>query len=195
MNPKDYRRSRLGVCDELFRDIVAKIKSTDTPGRRAFTAAHECCHYLKDRREGPLIENLDAFIDEPVSSCHPREIFAQTFAACLLMLASKVRAIIEREFGGRRLTCEQALFLKRHFDMSTVAMLSRLKELGLFSAAKDEEWLKLEPETREKEVFGGMEEERRGRRASHGKAICSDRFKLIKLEVQKKDRRAPSKMK
>ena len=60
----------------------ALINSADTPGRQAFTAAHEYCHYLKDRREGPLIDNPDVFIDDYVSLYHPREKFAQTFAAC-----------------------------------------------------------------------------------------------------------------
>jgi transcriptional regulator with XRE-family HTH domain len=35
-----------------------------------------------------------------LSLYHPREKFAQTFAACFLMPASKVRATIEKEFGG-----------------------------------------------------------------------------------------------
>ena len=54
----------------------ALINSADTPGRQAFTAAHEYCHYLKDRHEGPLIENPDVFIDEYVSLYHPQEKFA-----------------------------------------------------------------------------------------------------------------------
>jgi Zn-dependent peptidase ImmA (M78 family) len=83
------------------------INSADTPGGQAFTAAHEYCHYLKDRHEGPLIENPDVFIDEYVSLYHPREKFAQTFAACFLMPASNVRATIEKGFGGRG-QCPQA---------------------------------------------------------------------------------------
>jgi Zn-dependent peptidase ImmA (M78 family) len=69
--------------------------------RQAFTAAHEYCHYVKAGQEGPLIDNPDVFIDDYVSLYHPREKFAQTFAACFLMPASKVRAIIEKESGGR----------------------------------------------------------------------------------------------
>jgi Zn-dependent peptidase ImmA (M78 family) len=51
------------------------------------------------------------FIDDYVSLYHPREKFAQTFAACFLMPASKVRAIIEKEFGGRKLMSDQVLYL------------------------------------------------------------------------------------
>jgi len=51
----------------------ALINCAVTPGRQAFTAAHEYCHYLKDRREGPIIENPHVFIDEYVSPYHPLE--------------------------------------------------------------------------------------------------------------------------
>jgi Zn-dependent peptidase ImmA (M78 family) len=65
-------RTDLGLSKAAF----ALINSADTPGRQAFTATHEYCHYLKDRHEGPLIENPDVFIDEYVSLYHPREKFA-----------------------------------------------------------------------------------------------------------------------
>ena len=50
------------------------------------------------------------------------------------------------------------------------------------------DWLKLHPEIREKEVFGDLWEEGRGRRASVGRAIYSDRYKLLQLEAAKKKR-------
>jgi Zn-dependent peptidase ImmA (M78 family) len=161
----------------------ALINSADTPGRQAFTAAHEYCHYLKDRREGPLIENPDVFIDEYVSLYHPREKFAQTFAACFLMPASKVRAIVEKEFGGRRLTFDQVLYLKRYFGVSLAAMLRKAREMGFVSAAQFEDFIKRDPDSREREVFGTLREEGRGRRARAGKAIYSDRYMLLQLEA------------
>ncbi|OGC78430.1 MAG: hypothetical protein A2Z27_00310 [candidate division Zixibacteria bacterium RBG_16_50_21] len=166
----------------------ALINSADPPGRQAFTAAHEYCHYLKDRHEGPLIDDPDVFSDEFVSLSHPREEFAQTFAACFLMPASKVRAIIEKEFGGRKLTYEHVLYLKRYFGVSSAAMLRKVRGLGYISALQHEDWLKLRPETREKEVFGDLWEEGRGRRAAAGGAIYSDRFRLLQLEATNKKR-------
>jgi Zn-dependent peptidase ImmA (M78 family)/transcriptional regulator with XRE-family HTH domain len=167
----------------------ALVNSADTPGRQAFTAAHEYCHYLKDRQEGPVIENPDVFIDEYVSLYHPREKFAQTFAASFLMPASKVRAIIEKEFGVRRLTFEHGLYLKRYFGVSFAAMLRRLRELGYISAAQVEDFIKRDPDSREREVFGARGE----RRASAGRPIYSDRYKLLQAEVAKKGRRSPDK--
>ena len=167
------------------------FNSADTPGRQAFTAAHEYFHYLKDRREGPLIENPDVFIDDYVSLYHPREKFAQTFAACFLMPASKVRAIIEKEFGGRKLMFDQVLYLKRYFGVSFAAMLRKVRELGFVSAAQFEDYFKRDPDSREREVFGA----RVGERAAAGRTVFSDRYKLLQAEAARKSRRAPFKRK
>jgi len=175
----------LEECEAAF----ALINSADPPGRQAFTAAHEYCHYLKDRHEGPLIDDPGVFSDEFVSLSRPREEFAQSFAAAFLMPASKVRATIEKEFGGRKLASEQALYLKRYFGVSFAAMLRRLRELGYLSTAEHKDWLKLHPEIREKEVFGDLWEEGRGRRAASGRAIYSDRYRLLQLEVARKKSR------
>ena len=167
----------------------ALINSADTPGRQAFTAAHEYCHYLKDRHEGPVIENPDVFIDEYVSLYHPREKFAQTFAASFLMPASKVRALVEKEFGDRRLAFEHVLYLKRYFGVSFAAMLRKVRELGFVSAAQFEDYIKRDPDSREREVFGM----RLGERSSVGRAIYSDRYKLLKLKTATKKRRKTNK--
>ena len=110
--------------------------------------------------------------------------FAQTFAACFLMPASKVRAIIEKEFGGRRLTFDQVLYLKRYFGVSFAAMLRKVREMGFVSAAQFEDFIKRDPDRREREVFGA----RAGERTSAGRPIFSDRYKLLQLEVTKKKR-------
>ena len=187
--PAASKLSGVFIFLEESEAAFALINSADPPGRQAFTAAHEYCHYLKDRHEGPLIDDPGVFSDEFVSLSRPREEFAQSFAAAFLMPASKVRATIEKEFGGRRLASEQALYLKRYFGVSFAAMLRRLRELGYLSAAQHEDWLKLHPEIREKKVFGDLCEESRGWRASAGRAIYSDRYRLLQLEAAKKKRR------
>jgi len=42
------------------------------------------------------------------------------------MPASKGRAIVEKEFGGRRLTFDHVLYLKRYFSASFAAMLRKV---------------------------------------------------------------------
>ena len=106
------------------------------------------------------------------------------FAAAFLMPASKVRAAIEKEFGGRKLTFEQVLYLKRYFGVSFPAMLRKVREFGFLSAAQFEEFIKLDPDSREREVFGASA----GERGSVGRLIVSDRYKLLKLEGARKKR-------
>ena len=184
--PAASKISGVFIYIEESEAAFALINSADTPGRHAFSAAHEYYHYLKDRLEGPLIDDPGIFSDEFVSLSRSREEFAQTFAASFLMPESKVRAMIAREFGGRKLSYEQVLYLKRYFGVSFAAMLRRLRGLGCVTAAQHEDWLRLHPELREREVFGELWEEGKGRRADAGRAILSDRFRLLKEEAGKK---------
>ena len=121
--------------------------------------------------------------------------FAQTFAACLLMPASKVRAIVEKEFGDRRLTFEQVLYLKRYFGVSFAAMLRKVRELGFVTAAQFEDYIKRDPDSREREVFGATGDRRAigEGRAGAGRPIYSDRYKLLQAEAARKKRRIPNK--
>jgi len=74
-------------------------------------------------------------------------------------------------------------------------MLRKVRELGFVSAAQHEDWLKLHPETREKEVFGDLWEAGRRRKAAASRAIYSDRYRLLQLEAAAKTRHAPHKRK
>src|SRR5512136_916436 len=95
------------------------------------------------------------------------------------MPASKVRAIVENEFRGRRLTFDHVLYLKRYFGVSFAAMLRKAREMGFVSAAQFEEFIKRDPDSRERVVFGA----RGGKRASAGRVLVSDRYRLLKLEA------------
>jgi len=121
-----------------------------------------------------------------VSLYHPREKFAQTFAASFLMPASKVRAVVEKEFGDRRLTFEQVLYLKRYFGVSFAAMLRKARELEYVSTAQFEDYIKRDPDSREREVFGatGGRRARGEGRAGLGRPIFSDRYKLLQVELE-----------
>jgi Zn-dependent peptidase ImmA (M78 family) len=116
------------------------------------------------------------------------------FAAAFLMPGSKVRAIVEKEFGDRRLTFERVLYLKRYFGVSFAAMLRKVRELGYVSAAQFEDYIKRDPDSREREVFGGKRGRRQGagQRKSAGRPIYSDRYKLLQAEAATKRRRIPN---
>jgi hypothetical protein len=54
------------------------------------------------------------------------------------MPASKVRAIIEKEFGGRKLDLEQVLCLKRYFGVSFAAHFFRPLQIASARSRKEE---------------------------------------------------------
>jgi Zn-dependent peptidase ImmA (M78 family) len=155
--PEDSKVSGAFIYLEQKEAAFALVNSAQPAGRQAFSAAHEYCHYLKDRTEGPVIESPDVFIDEYASLYHPREPYAQTFAARFLMPPAKIREIIEKDlrvFSPQRLTYDQVLYLKRYFGVSTLAMLRTLRTMGYIGRTQLDDYAKADPEKREKDVFG-----------------------------------------
>jgi Zn-dependent peptidase ImmA (M78 family) len=193
--PDDSKVSGVFVFVEEKGAAFALVNSADPPGRQAFTAAHEYCHYLKDRLESPVIDNPDVFIDEYVSLYPPREQFAQAFAARFLMSPTKVREIVERDIRPHRIGYDDVLFLKRYFGVSTQAMLRTLRNLNFIRRERFEEFFQRDPRPREKELFGNVADgEGRGGRGHGGvkgliakaraRTITSDRFKLLEHEAE-----------
>jgi len=167
---------------ETKEAAFALINSSQSPDQQAFIAAHEYCHYLKDRREDPIIDNPDIFVDEFVSLYHPREKFAQTFASRFLMPPSKVEAIIDKEIRSARLKFNDVIFLKRYFGVSILSMMNTLKELGYLSRSKYEEYCKLDLDRYEDYLFRSPTLARRQER-NKGKIIPSDRFKSLAIKA------------
>ena len=173
----------------IFLDInetaFISVNCAQPFGRQVFTAAHEYCHYLKDRNTGPIIDNPDIFIDEYVTLYHPREIFAQTFASRFLMPPAKVKEIISKDIRTSRLSFKDVLYLKRYFGVGIHTMLRTLENLEYISRTSLEEFQKFDSEAREEAVFGDSREDRRQRK-ERGRPILSDRFKSLALEAYKK---------
>lgn len=109
------------------RSPFKAVVSTDThPHRQRFTYAHEIGHYIhkyqdlpKEERAG-RVEHRDELSPEGID---PEEIWANRFAAALLMPA----AIVRRHWGEGRSRDE----LARMFDVSRRAMDLRIATLGL----------------------------------------------------------------
>jgi len=186
--PQDSKVSGVFIFLEEKRAAFALINSAEPPGRQVFMAAHEYCHYLKDRLDSPIIDNPDAYIDEYASLYHPREPFAQAFAARFLMPPNRINEVVAKDFSGGKLSFEDVLYLKRYFGVSTTAMLRSLRDLGLLLRGRFEEYYKLEASGREKELFGNIAEEGEGSWFGRlkKKPIPSDRFKLLSREVSRK---------
>lgn len=101
----------------------------DPPVRQRFTCAHELGHYVQRKNQGA--EDIDAadlsFVDRrgglATKGTDLREIYANEFAATLLMPAIAVRSLRKM----RMTTAE----LSRFFGVSPLSMEFRLKNLGL----------------------------------------------------------------
>jgi Zn-dependent peptidase ImmA (M78 family)/DNA-binding XRE family transcriptional regulator len=211
--PEDSKVSGVFLYLEQKEAAFALINSGGSPGRQVFHAAHEYCHYLKDRFDGPVIDGPDVFIDEYASLYHPREPFAQAFAARFLMPPGKIKEIIEKDFRASRLAYDHVLYLKRYFGVGASAMLRTLRTMSLVSAAQYDEFVRIDPGSREKDLFGrasgedpvagwpgtapgGEGEERIEAGAASGtagpparikrKPVPSDRYRMLQKEAIRK---------
>jgi len=211
--PEESKVSGVFVYLEQKEAAFALVNSAQSLGRQSYSAAHEYCHYLKDRNEGPVIDNADVFIDEYASLYHPREQFAQEFAARFLMPPAKVREIVEKDLRvvpPQRLVLDHALYLKRYFGVSTLAMLRTLRALGYVGRTQLEDYAKLDPDEREREVFGNVLGGAAAGASGSGvpaalkkwgtaagllgkarpKTVVSDRYRLLQHEARRRIARA-----
>src|SRR3990172_3448506 len=131
------------------------INSFLSKGRQVFTAAHEYCHYLKDREKGyPVCQIITGDIEEHKK---PIERIANLFAANFLMPETTVSKLVGL-YAKNRLEAEEVVYIKRYFGVSYQAMLYRLKDLRFIRRPKLQEVLKTDPATLEIALFGFTEE-------------------------------------
>lgn len=185
--PEDSKISGVYIFVELKQAAFALVDSSQTLGRQVSTAAHEYGHYLKHRYDGPVVDNPDIFIDEYLSLYHPRERFAQKFAAYFLMPRDKVKEIIEKDIQKSRLNFEDVLYLKHYFGVSTLAMLQTLRDMEYISPTRFKDFQGFDTDQLDEPLFGNLMGERqikKGRR----RAIVSDRFISLALEAYRKKR-------
>lgn len=184
--PEESTVSGVFIFLETKEAAFALVNCAYSLGQQVFIAAHEYCHFLKDRHSGPIIDNPDIFIDEYVSLYHPREQFAQTFANHFLIPPTKVEEVIEKDIRLQQLRFEDIVYLKRYFGVNTLAMMRTLRGIGYLSQAKFIEYQKLDSDRYEEIVFGNLSEGRPLPRRKR-RLIFSTRFKRLAVEgFQKK---------
>jgi Zn-dependent peptidase ImmA (M78 family) len=119
---------RDGVSAMLIRDVGRDAEIVlaidDSQQRQYFSCAHELGHYVERTRADPTGEF--AFVDyrDNRNAEDLHELYANEFAASLLMPAAAVTQLREREGLG-------AIALAQRFDVSLPAMQTRLRRLGL----------------------------------------------------------------
>jgi transcriptional regulator with XRE-family HTH domain len=182
--PEESKISGLLVFLEEKNTAFGLINSTLPFDQQLVAVAHLYGHYLKDRNESPIIDNLDVLVDEYVTLYSPREQFAQAFASKFLIPPSKVRELIDRDIRTRRLSYADVLFLKRYFGVSTVAMLRTLRLMSYLSRSQFEAYFKFDHQKEEEAIFGAISTEERGAAVEQGGLILPERFYLLKKEAE-----------
>lgn len=116
------------LIKERGKDPEIFIHVTDSRQRKRFSCAHELGHYfsrLKNLEGSGSYEYVDFRDTNSTTGRDPEEVFANGFAANLLMPEAEVR----RKF--KKASATAAIKLLTHFDVSESALTYRLRNLGL----------------------------------------------------------------
>lgn len=124
-----YNHPRLGYC--------ILVNSYTTPGRQAFTLAHEFAHALFHYQECGLVSRI--------RDSDRKERFADAFAAHFLVPGQTLRALIARRPDHAITSPLEVLRLQRYFRVSYATMLNRLREEGLLARTQYEEYRSYSP--------------------------------------------------
>ncbi len=161
----------------------ALVNSRLALGQQKLAAAHEYGHYLKDRHDGPVIDNPDIFIEDYITLYHAREKYAQTFALNFLMPPKKIIEIIEKDIRSKSLKLGDILYIRRYFGVSLLSLLQMLKRLEYISPGQFKEFQKQDAIQKEREIFGSSEDS--DLRRDKKQTIVSDRFRSLVLDACK----------
>lgn len=99
------------------------INKNDSPNRRRFTCAHELGHYVRRREETEEYMTFDLRGSLSSTGTDEEEVYANEFAACLLMPENEVRRLHDEGFAD----WEMAI----RFAVSREAVQYRLRGLNL----------------------------------------------------------------
>jgi Zn-dependent peptidase ImmA (M78 family) len=111
------------LVKECQHDPAILLNAADSPNRRRFTCAHEIGHFVKRSDAPEEYEYIDRRDTLASTGRDPDEVYANQFAASLLMPAKYVRRLAEEGLSD--------LQMALRFDVSLEAMQYRLHHLGL----------------------------------------------------------------
>jgi Zn-dependent peptidase ImmA (M78 family) len=111
------------LIKQPHQDPTIMINQSDGENRRRFTCAHELGHFVRRSEEAEEYATVDLRSGLSAAGSDPEEIYANEFAAGLLMPADSIKTY--RETGLSDL--EMAI----RFKVSRGAMQHRLENLGL----------------------------------------------------------------
>lgn len=163
------------------QSAFALLNSNQPYHQQILTATHEYGHYLKDRFDGPIIDNPDIFIEDYITLYHGREKFAQTFALHFLIPPERLEEFVEKNLRSKQLSLDDILYIRRCYDVTFLGLLQMLKKLGFISPNQFKDFQKMDWENHEIALFG----------AGHpcfppkikGRSLLSERFVSLVLDA------------
>jgi Zn-dependent peptidase ImmA (M78 family) len=108
------------------QDPIILLNERDGENRKRFTCAHELGHFVSRSEETDEYTTVDLRNSLSAAGRDPEEIYANEFAASLLMPQDKVQDFVEAGMDD----LEMAI----RFKVSREAMQNRLDNLGLMTA-------------------------------------------------------------
>ncbi|UCE40043.1 MAG: helix-turn-helix domain-containing protein [Candidatus Aminicenantes bacterium] len=169
----------------------ALINSNQPFHQQILTATHEYAHYLKDRYDGPIIDNPDIFIEDYITLYHGREKYAQTFALHFLLPPEKLKDFIDKDLRSKHLGVDDILYIRRHYDVSLLALIQMLKKIEYISLSQFKECQKWDWEQYETALFGSRKisapQKARGHSLLSARfvSLVSDAYRLKKISAEK----------
>lgn len=126
----DVRRAALSreisgaLVKKLGEDPTILLNANDHVNRQRFTCAHELGHFVTRESEPNEYEYVDLRDTMySASGTNEQEVFANRFAAHLLMPESEVRRLADEGYS--------ATLMAKHFKVSQDAMSNHLKNLDI----------------------------------------------------------------
>jgi Zn-dependent peptidase ImmA (M78 family) len=105
------------------QEALIMLNESDPPNRKRFTCAHEIGHYRRRSGEEHEYTTVDLRSKLSTAGTDPEEIYANEFAACLLMPEEEVKRMNKAGLDPFDMAIA--------FGVSRDAMQFRLKNLGL----------------------------------------------------------------
>lgn len=162
----------------------ALINTNQSYAKQIITAAHEYCHYLKDREFISIIDNPDIFIDEYLPLYPSRERFAYLFSLYFLISKEQINAFISKEFHKKDKKVENIIMLKRYLELPIEIVLKTLLWMKHISLSEYNEYSKQKYLDYEKSLFGYVKSETAPYK-KRTKIIPSDRYKTLAVQAYK----------
>jgi len=165
----------------------ALINTNQSYAKQIITAAHEYCHYLKDREFISIIDNEDIFVDEYLPLYPSREKFAHLFSLHFLISEEQITSFIREELHKKERRIENIIMLKRHLELPLEIILKTLLRMKYISLSEYNEYKEQKYLDYEKSLFGYVKAESSPYK-KRTKVIPSDRYKTLAVQAfQDKD--------